>query len=907
MKRVVLSFLSCILATFGALGSHIVGGEFELLHVQDFQYRLNMILYFDAIFGNPGALDNQVTVDIYRKSDDQRIRTVTLPLIQTSDVLYSNPACTDDSVLETDRIFYSATIQLSPSLYDDPEGYYISWQRCCRNYQITNAVSNPPDAGVFAGQTFYLEFPPVTKDGNPFINSTPRLFPPLSDFACANVFYFADFGGTDDDGDSLVYSLVNPLSTITGDALPPPSSGPYPDIIWETGFDLDNVVGGDPDLVISKDGLLTVTPTNRGIYVFAVKVEEFRNGIKHGEMRRDFQLVVTAGCFENNAPEVRAREEGESAFYNEGTVLNFDFDDDDKCIELLVTDLLKNPGGADEDNPDSVSNINLRAIPINFDADLDDIIDTGQDITIRSNTDTARFTVCFPSCPFVRSGFYQIGLIGLDDACPQPALDTIVVSVNVEPPPNQNAFFKVDDVNRSGSVSFLNQVSAGGSQEITVGSFDNDNDSVSLSVTPLGFEFSDIGIQVDDIAYAPGEAVTRLVWNFDCQDDILNLDFSAGRDVPTASGVTKAFDILLEAEDFDQCEWEDPQSLLVTLLINDPEQSKPIIFESNNPNQDSLQFDYLLRQTARHTIRGFDQDQDIIKLTALGINFQFESVDFVFPEAEAVENVVSDVLWDIACSIDLETQDSLRVQFFVEDVDACQFTNTDTLTVDFLLGPPPSRKPELDFSSLNTVEFEEDSASIIVGNSVNLRLTGREFESDSLELVLVSEPPSGLQFENVRGLNVVNSDLIWDIDCSVFTDNNFEENITLDFVLFDENCFLPLTDTLSIKVNVKDIPQRNEFAITNVITPKTSPDQNDYFGYYTIENPSEEDRLIYLPVDNCAGQFEEVIIHNRWGQTVFSSTNRDFKWFANDVAAGIYYYTILYSNSKYQGPLTVLF
>ena len=33
-----------------------------MLHVQDFRYRLNMILYFDELNGEPGAKDSQVTV-----------------------------------------------------------------------------------------------------------------------------------------------------------------------------------------------------------------------------------------------------------------------------------------------------------------------------------------------------------------------------------------------------------------------------------------------------------------------------------------------------------------------------------------------------------------------------------------------------------------------------------------------------------------------------------------------------------------------------------------------------------------------------------------------------------------------------------------------------------------------------
>ena len=79
-----------------------------------------------------------------------------------------------------------------------------------------------------AGQTFYLEFPPVVKDGQPFINSSPRLFPPLNDYACPRKPYYVDFAGVDDDGDSLVYSLVTPLSTHSIIAIPPLLPAPYP-------------------------------------------------------------------------------------------------------------------------------------------------------------------------------------------------------------------------------------------------------------------------------------------------------------------------------------------------------------------------------------------------------------------------------------------------------------------------------------------------------------------------------------------------------------------------------------------------------------------------------------------------------------------------------------------------------
>ncbi|MEM6359505.1 MAG: hypothetical protein AAF731_05410 [Bacteroidota bacterium] len=906
MKQVLLLISLFLAIKFSALGSHIVGGEFELLHIQDFQYRLNMILYFDRINGVAGAQDPAVTVYFYRKSDNVQVLSRTLNLSTDTQVEYSNPACDpDNETLSTSRILYTDVLTLSPDTFSDPDGYYISWERCCRNYTITNIQSNDPQGnGISAGQTFYLEFPPVTIDGSPFINSTPRLFPPLSDFACINKLYFTDFGGVDDDGDSLVYSLVTPFSTVdTQNAFPvAPNPGPYPEVVWRPTFGIDNIIGGNPDLAISTDGLLTVTPSNAGLYVFAVKVEEFRDGLKHGEMRRDFQMLVIADCESNGDPLVLARETGDDNFYNEGTVINFDFNDLDKCIDILVTDSLTNIGR------DSVSNINLRAIPINFDADLEGIeIDFTQNVTIRNETDTARFTVCFPDCPYTRNGFYQIGIIGFDDACPQPSLDTVIVSLNVPPPPNENAFFRVDNIVRNGFFSpNVVDFDAGKFSMYDLGSFDNDGDSVSLVVTPLGFEFADIGMELGNIMSEGGKSTTTLNWDYDCNAE--NLDFSAGRDVPIASGVMKAFDILLEAEDFDQCEWEDPQSLLLTFQIFFPNQTKPIVYESNNFGVDSLGFNYQLREIIQHLIRGQDEDNDEILLTARAANFDFNDYGVSFPDISGTGNISQNLIWELACELNLAEQDSFRIDFLVEDIDACQLTNADTLTMDFLLSPPPSTDPLLTYRSANTLNFVGDSVGFILGDELSINVEGREFDGDSLELFLLNEGSiPGVEFERVTGFRQVSNTLTWTPDCSVFTDADFSEDFLFNFVLLDKNCYLPKSDTLTLMVHVEDIPQRNEFAISNVITPKSSPEQNDYFGYYFIENPNEEDRLIYLPIDNCAGQFEQVIILNRWGHEVFTSTDRDFKWFANGVSSGIYYYTILYTNSKFQGSLTVLF
>ena len=105
--------------------SHIVGGEFELLHVTGYTYQLNMILYFDVINGNPGAFDNQVNVEFYRKRDNWHMMTVLLSNPDRTRVSYTQPDCANGNLI-TDRIFYSTLVTLSPDQFNDALGYYLS-------------------------------------------------------------------------------------------------------------------------------------------------------------------------------------------------------------------------------------------------------------------------------------------------------------------------------------------------------------------------------------------------------------------------------------------------------------------------------------------------------------------------------------------------------------------------------------------------------------------------------------------------------------------------------------------------------------------------------------------------------------------------------------------------------------
>ena len=149
MKRGFLVIL-CFLA-LPVMGSHIVGGEFEIIHINNNTYRVNLILYFDKLNGDPGARDYNIVAAIFRKRDNQFMQNVSFTSPSETNVSYTQPSCSRGEIV-TSKLVYSTNLVLSDSRYNDPQGYYIIWERCCRNYAITNIYSENPEAGGIGDQ-----------------------------------------------------------------------------------------------------------------------------------------------------------------------------------------------------------------------------------------------------------------------------------------------------------------------------------------------------------------------------------------------------------------------------------------------------------------------------------------------------------------------------------------------------------------------------------------------------------------------------------------------------------------------------------------------------------------------------------------------------------------------------------
>ena len=303
MKKLYLGLLLAILTQSLAHATHIFGGDFEMRFISTGRYTLRLNLFLDDINASQGAKDrlkDYVTVSIFRKRDNVRIGNFQLNAEPQEFVTYSNAVCAPSNTVRTAKYSFSSDIYLDPSRYNDPEGYYVSWQDCCRNYVTVNIVSTMSSA---TGMTFYLEFPSLlTAQGASFTNSSPVFGFPNGQLICANTPFTFSFSATDADGDRLEYALVTPYSSVGGTqsskdtpgSAKPSGSKDYPTVRWQTGYGTTNVIPGNPALSIDPaTGELSVVATQIGnVYALAVEVREYRNGVQIGLIRRDYQFTV---------------------------------------------------------------------------------------------------------------------------------------------------------------------------------------------------------------------------------------------------------------------------------------------------------------------------------------------------------------------------------------------------------------------------------------------------------------------------------------------------------------------------------------------------------------------------------------------------------------------------------------
>lgn len=287
-KLILLFFLIICISTANA--THIVGGVMNYKYLGNDKYEIELYVYRDCINGVP-PLDNPAIIRIW----DGVSETYSFPNKPFDSIL--DPGLPDACArIETPVCVnwtrYRDTLILPPN----DLGYTIYYQRCCRNNTIQNLTYNSRGAGAMDwGASYTINIPPSDFSGQNTVNTTPYFvnYPPV--YICVNKPIVYDNSATDADGDSLVYSLCTPYSgAFPSDPINNfiEETPPFENVVWDSAYSVNDMLGGVPLRINPVTGLLTGTPNTTGQFVVGVCVDEYRNGVLLTHTTRDFQFNI---------------------------------------------------------------------------------------------------------------------------------------------------------------------------------------------------------------------------------------------------------------------------------------------------------------------------------------------------------------------------------------------------------------------------------------------------------------------------------------------------------------------------------------------------------------------------------------------------------------------------------------
>jgi gliding motility-associated-like protein len=380
MKKFLFSFFF-FLFSLSCFSTHIVGGYLSMRYlgvsasaVNNLDYEVTLIIYRDQGGVN---LPNPVNgIKVFNGLNDTVGFGFSLDLV-SQQFLNFGDSCFMPKNLSVEEFVYKDTIELS--LFS--EGYYIAWESCCRNAGIIN-IDNPLSVG-----TTYKSEILISDPNNGFTslqNSSPTFgydslmnqYYPHNAYLCKEQVHTFNFNAHDPDGDSLAYSLATPLDchAFNWPAGPVTKAAPYDTISWaNSSYNTNNPLGiGSYMYIDAVTGDLTSYASTIGVYVFSVRIEEWRelNGVwgKIGEVVQDIQYE-TIDCELNNAPTITIDEHMEDGIfidsnysaliqlpYYDTLQLSYDaFIEREMCLKIAARDLDSNVNIFQQILKDSVS------------------------------------------------------------------------------------------------------------------------------------------------------------------------------------------------------------------------------------------------------------------------------------------------------------------------------------------------------------------------------------------------------------------------------------------------------------------------------------------------------------------------------------------------------------------------
>lgn len=270
-RQLLLTTLT-LLFSIVSFASHIVGGEMSYKCLGNNYYDITLLYYRDC-----GGVVMPQSVDIkIANPSGTVIQTHNAPKGPSSFLNVNQPGCGQP----TPNICIETALYEVDSVYlpGGPSFYVIYNQQCCRNNSVDN-ITNAWQVGATFPAYLYPSSA-VTCNNSPDFGAYPPVAVPL------NVPLNIPISASDIDGDSLFFQLCSPLSSAV-------TTSPFGTIPFAPGYSSANMVNANPALSIDPyTGVLSGTPTQVGKYAIGICVNEYRNGMLVGKVRRDYQFTV---------------------------------------------------------------------------------------------------------------------------------------------------------------------------------------------------------------------------------------------------------------------------------------------------------------------------------------------------------------------------------------------------------------------------------------------------------------------------------------------------------------------------------------------------------------------------------------------------------------------------------------
>lgn len=294
MKRILLAILTFFVFSGAADAAHIKGGFFTYRYLgpgtgTNLRYQITLTVYM-ICNPSPGQLNSPINFSIFNAGNNQFIQDVGVAISNQYNLgkVYDEPCITGNQT----GCYYTIVVYDLPSieLPSTPDGYIISYQRCCRISGINNVVGSQN-----VGNTFTIKIPGTAVLAGAETNSSPSFLVNDTAVVCRNSYFQLSFQGTDIDGDSLSYYFCEAyLGGDSGANSAPPTAAAPPYIPIPYQFPYSGVQPMGSGVTINQTtGLISGTaPDISGQFVVCVCVNEYRNGVLISSTRKELHIQV---------------------------------------------------------------------------------------------------------------------------------------------------------------------------------------------------------------------------------------------------------------------------------------------------------------------------------------------------------------------------------------------------------------------------------------------------------------------------------------------------------------------------------------------------------------------------------------------------------------------------------------